>query len=180
MPRWRPLALAVASVGLVMAGPASSAAGAQAGAASTRAGLEPSTAAEMICQPEAQADIGVILGVQPTQVTTPTWVNHVYSCRYVYTNGVIVLSVREFPDASSTERYLDELAKRLGKRTKPFLAQGGFFTANGSVIVRKDANLLDIDVSQVPAKFGDPSLALGPPQVAEGVAVVILKCWRQR
>jgi hypothetical protein len=151
---------------------------AEAGADAKPAGINPSAQAKMVCAPDAQSEISASLGVQAVQVTTPTWINHVYSCRYVYTNGAIVLSVKELPNASSTTRYFNELGKRLGRRPQPLLrGQGAFFTTNYSVIVRKDFKVLEVDSSRVPAQFGDPTLALDPAQVALNVTATILKCW---
>jgi len=147
---------------------------------SNTSGVSPSPAATMICAAETLNDISATIGVQPSEVTTPTWTNHVYACEYRYPTGAIAVSVREFQNPPAGRQYLNNQAKRLGKRTQPFLAQGGYFLANGSIIVRKDADVLEVDVSAVPTNFGDPSLTLGPKEVATIVATAILKCWRQR
>ena len=172
----------VAAVGLVALAASSPGAwgsvGMEAGAASQPAGIDPSAQAKMVCAPDAQSEIGASLGVQPVQVTTPTWIDHVYSCRYIFANGVIVLSVKELPNASATRRYFNGLGRRLGRRPQPLLrGQAAFFTTNFSVIVRKDFKVLNVDVSRVPAQFGDPTLALDPAQVALNVTGTILKCW---
>jgi len=55
--------------------------------------------------------------------------------------------------------------------------QGAFFTTDFSVVVRKDFFVLAVDISRVPAHFGDPALALDPAQVALNTTATILKCW---
>ncbi len=130
----------------------------------------------MACSTEVQADLATSFGVQPVQVTVPTWVDHVYSCKYVYSNGVMSLSVKELNSAPATTRYFDALANRLGRRPLRIRrGQGGFYTTDGSVVVRKDFKVLDIDVSQMPPAFADGRLTL--PDVAIRVAAAILRCW---
>ena len=172
----------MATVGLVAFGMslpgASGSVEAKAGAASKPAGADPSSLSKMVCAPDAQTEISASLGVHPIQVTTPTWVDHVYSCNYAYPTGVIGLSVKELPNASATRRYFDALGKRLGRRPQPLVrGQGAFFTTDFSVVVRKDFFVLDVDISRVPAHFGDPALALDPAQVALNTTGTILKCW---
>ncbi len=117
----------------------------------------PSEPAKMICEKEAREDIAASLGVEPTRVSTPTWNEQVYSCQYVYADGVISLSVKELADAGATTGYFEQLAKDLGRRPEDIeLGQGAFATTNGSVVVRKDFMVLDVDVSALPAQFGQP------------------------
>ena len=130
----------------------------------------------MVCAAVAQASIQSGLGAQPTQVTAPTWIDHVYSCQYVYPNGTITLSVKELDSAAQTTRYFDDLAQRLGRRPDRIaIGQGAFLTTNGSMVVRKDWKVLDVDVSQIPASFGQPPQS--PSDVAVSVAATILTCW---
>ena len=69
----------------------------------------PSEIAKMVCASEAQEDIATNLGnVQPTTVTTPTWKDSVYSCRYVYPSGAVTLSVKELRNAAATHALLRE------------------------------------------------------------------------
>lgn len=141
-----------------------------------RAGASPSTSAKMICEREPQAEIAASLGVKPIRVTTPTWADHVYSCTYVYPNGMIALSVKELNDAPATTSYFGELGNRLGRRPEGIgLGQEAFLTSGGSVVVRKDFKVLEVDISQLPAQFGQP--ALNPSDVALSVAATVMGCW---
>jgi hypothetical protein len=140
------------------------------------AGPNPSKSAKMVCQSEAQGDIAKSLGVHTTKPFTPTWIDHLYSCQYGYPNGTITLSVKELVNAAATTAYFDSLMTTLGdQRALAGLAQGAFITLNGSVVVRKDYKVLDVDVSQLPAEFGQPLQPRG--QVAQEVAFVIIGCW---
>jgi hypothetical protein len=139
------------------------------------AGALPSESSKMVCASEAQIDIAASIGVKAT-VTKPTWINHVYSCKYTYPSGVITLSVNELDNAAQTTKAYTAFAASLGRRPDVVsFGQGAFITTNGSVIVRKDFKVLDVDVSQLPLKFGVP------PQdrsnVALSVAATVMSCW---
>ena len=113
----------------------------------------------MICAEEAQKDIAQILGVTPTQVTPPTWVDHVYSCQYVYPNGVITLSVKELSSTPETKAYFDGLGAAQGRRPGTIeLGDGAFHTTTAASSCARTYKVLDIDVSRVPARFGKEKL----------------------
>ena len=138
-------------------------------------GAEPSASSKMICSDEAQKDIAASLGVKAT-VSTPTWVDDVYACKYVYPTGTITLSVKELTNEAATTAAYKSSATQLGRRPEVVtFGQGAFITTNGSVIVRKDFKVLDVDVSKIPEKFGSP------PQdrsnVALSIAATVMSCW---
>ena len=140
------------------------------------AGPNPSVSAKMICEKEAQDEIAASLGVKAASVTTPTWVDHVYSCTYVYTNARITLSVKEMSTTPETTTYFDAQAKLLGQRPgRVAIGQGAFQTTNGSVVVRKDWKVLTVDIAKVPASFGQPPETAA--SVALSIAATILGCW---
>jgi len=179
VPRFVSGALLVAVVVLTGCGSTSSASHAPSTVASRAAeavGDNPSESAKMVCAAEAQSDIAGSLGVTPTQVTSPTWTDRVYACDYVYPGGKIALSVKELASASATATYFEEMGSRLGKRPDPpQLGDGAFVTTDGSVVVRKDYKVLEVDISHLPMQFGDP------PQdrssVAVSVATTVMGCW---
>jgi hypothetical protein len=139
------------------------------------AGNAPSESSKMVCSTAARTDIAASLGVTAV-VSTPTWINHVYSCKYTYPNGFITLTVKESDSAAQTTADYNAFAASLGRRPDAVsFGDGAFITTNGSVIVRKDYKVLDIDVSKIPLKFG------APPQdrsnVALSIAAVVMSCW---
>jgi hypothetical protein len=144
---------------------------------SARAVTQPSKSAKMVCASEAQEDIAVNLGnVKPTTVTTPTWDNSVYSCQYVYPNGPVTMSVKELRNAAATTRYFDKLGKTLDRRPGKLALGGDAFTAHdGSVVVRKDFKVLDVDISQLVGKLGTPPM--DPPIIALNIAATVMGCW---
>jgi hypothetical protein len=176
-----PLLVAVVALGLVVAGCGSSSSSSSAGGGTTASdaghpsGSQPSASAKMICSTEAQNDIAASLGLK-AKVSTPTWVDHVYSCTYTYPTGVLTLSVKELETAAQTTQTYNGFAAQLGRRTTQVaFGEGAFLTTNGGVIVRKDFKVLDVDVTKLPLKFGVP------PQdrssAALSVAATVMGCW---
>jgi hypothetical protein len=179
VPRWSLVAATVAAVTLAGCGSSSSSqsAGTPAAVASKPAGRDPSVSSKMLCVRETQANLAQSLGGDPTQVTTPTWVDHTYTCRYVYANAALTLSVKELSSNAETTRYYDGLAATLGRRPNRIaLGQGAFLTTNGSLVVRKNYKVMDVDVSQLPGQFGAPPQV--PSDVALSVGAIIMTCWK--
>jgi hypothetical protein len=146
------------------------------------ASANPSVSAKMICEDEAKKDIAdSATGVDTTQPLKPVWdkATHTYSCAYVYPNGaVMTLSVREFSSPDETTAYYNELAQKLGN-VKPqygINGQGAFLTKNGSIVVRKDYKVLLVDISKLPATFGQPPDTRS--HVAINTAAAIMNCWK--
>jgi len=140
------------------------------------AGTQPSISAKMICQSEAEKDIADLVGVQTTKPLAPTWVDHVYSCTYQYANGSLTLSVKELANKTDTDAYFASMATKYGK-IQPIqgLGQGAFVTTNHSAVVRKDYKVLLVDISRLPAQFGNPPDTRA--DVALNVAATIMGCW---
>jgi hypothetical protein len=139
------------------------------------AGAHPSSIARQVCQREAVKDIDSALGVAAS-VSTPTWVDHRYTCDYRYPTGSMALSVQELSSWGQTDAYYRALATQYGKaRSLPGLGQGAFQTTNGSVVVRKDWKVLLVDIRGLPGQFGVPPTSAG--DVAVTVGDVILGCW---
>jgi hypothetical protein len=140
------------------------------------AGPNPSESAKMVCAREAQRELANVLGVSTVSPVAPAWVDHLYSCRYVYADGMFALSVKEVSNRAQTTAYFDTLGQRLG-RTGGLngLGQGAYTTTNGDVVVRKDYKVLLVDVSGLPPKFGVP--ATTSAEIAITVADVIMGCW---
>lgn len=140
------------------------------------AGPNPSASAQMVCAPEAQKELTTALGVTATTVTTPTWVDHVYSCNYAYPTGVIAVSVKELSSRADTTAYFESLRARLGQSERlKSVAQGAFVTKDGSLVLRKDYKVLLVDTSSLPVPFGSGFSTHS--QVSVGVGITVLGCW---
>ncbi|HUJ67844.1 MAG TPA: hypothetical protein VLX59_20030 [Acidimicrobiales bacterium] len=139
------------------------------------AGRTPSSIAQMICRPKARHEIASVLGEIAT-VSRPTWVHHLYSCRYSYPTGSMVLSVKELSSWAQTKGYLRTLAEQMGKtQSLNGLGQAAIQTTDGSIIVRKDWKVLLVNSAGLPGEFGQPPTS--SRAAAESVADVILGCW---
>ena len=109
-------------------------------------------------------------------MTAPTWIDHTYSCRYVYADGTFVLSVKELDDRAQTLQYFAALGTQLGRLPdSTALGPDSFLTSNGSLVLRKDTKVLLVDVSHLPAQFGQPPAP--PSQVSQAIGGAVLSCW---
>ncbi len=137
----------------------------------------PSDSAKMICEKAAQTDIyESATGVKTIAPFAPTWIDHVYSCKYVYPAGaVMTLSVKEVSNADETTAYFNLLAAKLHKTKDLQISQGAFEVQDGSVVVRKDFKVLLVDITKLPPQFGVPAASRG--DVAINVAETIMSCW---
>ena len=130
----------------------------------------------MICELEVKGEIASLLGVQPNQPVVPTWKDHLYSCTYHYKGGALTLAVKELADKASTDAYFNQEAEELGKSQKiNGLGSPAFTTSNKSVVVRKDYKVMLVDISKLPAQFGNPPDSR--ENIALNVAAEILGCW---
>jgi hypothetical protein len=138
---------------------------------------QPSAAARMICEPEARDEIVARLGIQVSKVLAPTWSDHVYACRYVFPNGVMVLSVKDFPDPPMAWTYFTAMRERSGaSATLDGLGDNAFIKNDGTtVVVQKQSGVLVVDVTDLPARVGKPTIARS--QAALAVATIIIGCW---
>jgi hypothetical protein len=129
----------------------------------------------MVCSKKALKELDNVLGVTGT-VSTPTWSEHTYSCRYAYADGSFVLTVKELSSWSQTKTYFARLGTTLGNTARATgLGQAAFTTKNGSVVVRKDWKVLTVDISGLPPHFGVP-----PTSAADNaytIADEIMGCW---
>jgi len=183
--RRRPPLMVVLGAGAVLVSVAAGACGSSApGAVHTAttvhvalpAGADPSRSARMVCSPEAQRALASTLGLPTVAPVTPTWSDHLYSCRYVYRDGVIAVSVKELDDKAQTTSYFHDLGTRLGDTgVLSGLGQGAFTTTDGSAVVRKDYKVLLVDVSGLPPQFGVPPTSAA--DVAVTVSDLIMGCW---
>jgi hypothetical protein len=139
------------------------------------AGKDPSAIAIEVCSQTAQSQIRQVLGVA-ADVSTPTWNDHVYSCRYQYSSGSFVISVKELSSWGQTYAYFDSLRATLGDTgSLSNLGQGAFTTSDGSVVVRKDWKVLLVNIASLSTQFGQPPTSKAG--AAYTIADIILACW---
>jgi hypothetical protein len=101
----------------------------------------------------------------------------VLSCAYGYARAArIVLTVKELSSVDETTAFFDGEAARLGRTRSLEFGDGAFRTTDGSLVARKDYKVLVIDVSGLPASFGEPPTARAT--VAVNIATVVMLCWK--
>jgi hypothetical protein len=114
------------------------------------------------------------LGVKTTQTPTATWADRTYTCKYVYDQGMMVLSVKQLADAAATDAYVAAAQAEVGNPpTTNVLGNAGFAAPDGSMYVRKDFKVLHVDVSGLPATLGTHPRNY----VGFAAAAVIMSCW---
>ena len=168
-------ALASLTLVLALAAGCTQASSAPATTVPLKAGRNPSKISKEVCVTDAPKDVGLALG-ETAKVSTPTWVDHLYSCRFDYPGASMTLSVKELSSRDETTAYFDSLGAQLGvSRNLQNLGQGAFQTTDGSVVVRKDYKVLLVDISGLPSDFGNPPTTRA--EIAVTVADVVLGCW---
>lgn len=129
----------------------------------------------MVCGSDGQTALTAAFNVTGLNVTTPTWVDHLYGCIYQYPSGSFALSVKELPTIAATVDYFTSLKTKSTRAQQLALGQDGFTSADGTSVVRKDNKVLVVDVSTLPAQFGTPPQT--PNQASQTIAATLLGCW---
>jgi hypothetical protein len=135
----------------------------------------------MVCEKEAAHDIeNEATGIATVRPLAPTWRDRVYSCDYAYDGGAVLrISVKDLPNLDATASYFERLGRRLGRVRDAELtiaARYSYVTRSGAVIARKDTQVLLVDPSGLPRRFGKPAVFRGA--IALGAAHAILDCWQ--
>lgn len=138
-------------------------------------GDQPTVSAQMVCGEDGQTALAGAFHVGPTQVTTPSWVDHLYSCTYVYPDGSFGLSVKELPTIPDTVDYFTSLKATFTVAEPLALGQEGFTATDGTSVVRKDNKVLEVDVSKLSDQFGVPPQTRANSSLV--IASTLLGCW---
>lgn len=133
--------------------------------------------AVMIC--DSAASIEYVVREKPRRPPAPTFVDHLYSCRYEYPEGVMVLSVKESPDMAATVAYFMAMRDKHpgGRAAKMYFSQMAYVAPDGSVLVSSNFKVLWVDVSGLRDGLGTPPPALSASAVAFHVAEIFLAYW---
>jgi hypothetical protein len=139
-----------------------------------------SSQARQVCSSEAAGDLAENLSVKPVSAPEPGWdpTTGAYTCTYTYADGAhFVLSVRDLSSTAAANHELTSLAASLGRSKTPLNLGAGtaFITAAGNAVVQKDAHVMVVDVSGLPASW------LTPPidhiTASQEIAATIMGCW---
>jgi hypothetical protein len=168
--RWALLALPV-----LLAGCASSQAATSAGRSPAASSTPPATAA-MVCGDDISTKIQQVLALPAPPATDSTWANSVFTCTYHLPVGPLTLSVHVLPDGAQAARELDAgQAGTGGASPLAGLGERAWGTPAGTAVVLKDAQVLTVDATELPAVFG----ANGQQRtdLAYEVASDVMGCW---
>jgi hypothetical protein len=174
MLRRRALAAAAVCAGVIVAVLPACGAGSNSSASiahgSARTGAGPAT--REVCEPmvrdAAPATVGLPLTGEPVSAVR----GDTFSCTYAFDGGSLDLSVRDLHTPPQAHAYFRDLrAREAVGDTLSGLAEGGFTTADGSVVAMKDAMVLTVDVAALPPTHADRS------GIAVDLAATVLGCW---
>jgi hypothetical protein len=136
----------------------------------------PSPAAAMICSDEVRGDLRTVLADRSVPEGSGVWHVDTYTCTYRLRVGTLVLSVHESPDVAGAEQHLRALRARLGGGESLLgLGEEAYAPADGTVILRKDNDVLLVDATALPAVFGSQDQHRA--DFAYEIASDILGCW---
>lgn len=136
----------------------------------------PSAAAQMICADETREAIKSVLTLKATPAGHTTWTNHLYTCTYALPMGTLRLSVKESPDTATASAYYTAQRKLIARAADlAGLTDSAFGTPDGTVVLRKDNDVLRVDATGLPAVFGAQHQKR--TDFAYELASDILGCW---
>jgi hypothetical protein len=136
----------------------------------------PSAAAQMICADETREAIKTVLTLKTTPVGKATWTDHLYTCTYALPMGTLHLSVKESTNATTAGAYYTEQRKAAPHAAElAGLTDSAFGTPDGTVVLRKDNDVLRVDATGLPAVFGAQQQKRA--DFAYELASDILGCW---
>jgi hypothetical protein len=132
----------------------------------------PGPAAREVCEPMVRdsvpASVELPLAGEPVSAVR----GDTFSCRYTFHGGTLDLPVRDPHTISQAREYFRDVRGRERVRDAlSGLAEGGFTKADGSVVAKKDAMVLTVDVTALPPTRIDRS------NIAIDLAAAVLGCW---
>lgn len=137
---------------------------------------EPSASALMVCGTEIRSDVTMVAALTAAPRAASTFVDHLFSCTYSLPMGRFIVSVKDLASPAATTTYFTGVRRALGTTANVAgLTDGAFGTPTGTVVLRKDNHVLEVDASHLPAVFGDQ--AEKRSDFAYEIASDILGCW---
>jgi hypothetical protein len=137
---------------------------------SARDGVGP--AAREVCEPMVRESVPAVVGVPVVGEPVSSVRGDTFSCRYGFDGGALDLSVRDMHTLGQAREYFGEVERSEAVReVLPGLAEGGFSRSDGSVVAKKDAMILTVDVTDL------PPTGVERANVGIEVAAAVLGCW---
>jgi hypothetical protein len=137
---------------------------------SAREGVGP--AAREVCEPMVRDSVPGAVGTPVVGEPTSAIRGDTFSCRYAFDEGALVLAVRDLHTLRQAREYFQDIRSRdqVGEALSG-LAEGGFIRSDGSVVAKKDAMVLTVDVTELPPTDTEKA------NVGIEVAATVLDCW---
>jgi hypothetical protein len=134
--------------------------------------------ARQFCNARARREVSTSLGVPMLRTPEAHADAHRYECTYEFERGRIGMSVTKFANEREARARHTAIARERGRRPEPpMLGEEleAFVTTDGSMVVRKDRDVLEVDVAGLPEPFGRPPQARSV--IALAVAVTTIGHW---
>jgi hypothetical protein len=129
-------------------------------------------AAREVCEPMVRESVPVSVGAPLVAEPISTTRGDTFSCRYTFDGGALVLSVRDLRTLRQAREHFRDLRERDEiSEALSGLAEGGFTRSDGSVVAKKDAMILTVDVTELPPTDTERS------NIGIEVATTVLGCW---
>jgi hypothetical protein len=136
----------------------------------------PPASAAMICDADIKSKVREALGLAGSPSTEWRWSDDVYTCDYHLPMGRMSLQVTVLAGAPQARALFDaDRARTRGARPLAGLGEGAFGTENGTVLVLKDNQVLAVDTTRLPQKFG--ANGQRRKDLAYEVASDVMGCW---
>jgi hypothetical protein len=168
---------ALLALPLVVAGCAAHPTGpAQAPSAAAAEAAAPPATAVRVCGDEIRGKVEQALALPAPPATRSTWADGTYTCTYSLPAGPMTLTVQVLPGRAQAGAELDaRRARTAGAQPLAGLGERAWGTPAGTAVVLKDAQILTVDTTGLPAVFGanDQKRA----DFAYEVASDVLGCW---
>ena len=164
MRRFLPVAaLCAVLAGLLVAGPGTSLAGADADGSAN-----PATD---VCQPMVGNAIVEFLAASLPAPQHGGWAGHTYTCTYPLRGGQLVLTVHQLRSKAAAKAAYHRLAAAATGRTRlNGLGDAAYQAPNGTLVARKDQFVLDVDPTAAPPAVRGADLAFA-------AVVAVMGCW---
>ncbi|MCU1667975.1 MAG: hypothetical protein JWP40_902 [Blastococcus sp.] len=132
--------------------------------------------AKMICSEDIKGKVQQALRLETPPATHDSWVDDVYTCRYSLPMGEMSLSDRVFPDAGAARAHLAVTRSQDGAaQSLAGLGQQAYGSSRGLAVVLKDNQILTVDTTGLPDRFGATDQRRS--DLAVEVASDVLGCW---
>lgn len=140
-----------------------------------------SPTAAMVCGPEIQDSIAILLKLPTRPTGTSTYRDGLFTCTYRLEAGPLVLSVQQSPSKEAAGGYFDGLRSGVDAAVPikglPSLGLPAFQSSSGIVAFVKDEFTLKVDASPLTPTLGPARTTRS--ELAYTLATDVLACWRE-